>query len=161
MNEILLCRCTSSILSNNVTDILDANSIWYRMHDETADQCNGAYGPNPGIAIYVFESDFMEASALIEHIINRPYVRYSPFCPNCGSEDTESINRSKYATPLTLISLPLFIIPGVYLYHSKDWGIISWIAVAVFLISIILMIISTQMGKNCKCKKCGKRFSRM
>ena len=49
MNEKLLCRCTGSIVANNVANALDVNSIKYRMHDETADQRNGAYGPNPGI----------------------------------------------------------------------------------------------------------------
>ncbi len=55
MNEKLLCRCTGSIVANNVANALDVNSIKYRMHDETADQRNGAYGPNPGIAFYVLD----------------------------------------------------------------------------------------------------------
>ena len=87
MNEKLLCRCTSSIAANNVANVLDVNSIVYRMHDETADPRNGAYGPNPGTAFYVSENDYQEASALVEPITNRPSVRYAPFCPKCGSED--------------------------------------------------------------------------
>lgn len=55
MNENLLCRCTSSIAVNNVANVLDVNSIEYRMHDETADQRKGAYGPNPGMVFYVSE----------------------------------------------------------------------------------------------------------
>lgn len=161
MKEILLCRCTNSIVSNNVTNALDANSIRYRMHDETADQRIGAYGPDPGIAIYVFERDLQEASALVDPIINRPPVRFSPFCPKCGSEDTESITRSRYTTALQLISIPLCIVPCVYIYHSKEWDTICWIALAVFLLSIILMVVSSKMNKNYRCNKCGKRFSRM
>lgn len=109
MNEKLLCRCTGSIVANNVANALDVNSIKYRMHDETADQRNGAYGPNPGIAFYVSEQDYQEASALVNPIINRPSLRFTPFCPKCGSEDTESINRSKAATTILLISIPLFV----------------------------------------------------
>lgn len=85
MKEKLLCRCTSSITANNVANVLDANSIVYRMHDETADQRNGAYGPNPGTTFYVSEKDYQEASALVEPIINHPSVRCIPFCPKCGS----------------------------------------------------------------------------
>ena len=161
MNEKLLCRCTSSIAANNVANALDVNSIKYRMHDETADQRNGAYGPNPGIAFYVSELDYQEASALADPIINRPSVRFAPFCPKCGSEDTESINRSTAATTILLISIPLFIAPVVYIYFSKEWTMLSWIAVAVFFLSIILMIVGTKMNKNYKCNKCGKRFNRM
>lgn len=46
----LLCRCTSSFVADNIANALDVNSVEYRMHDETADQRNGAYGPNPGMA---------------------------------------------------------------------------------------------------------------
>lgn len=161
MNEKLLCRCTSSIVANNVANALDVNSIKYRMHDETADQRNGAYGPNPGIAVYVSEKDYQEASALVDPIINRSSVRYTPFCPKCGSEDTESINRSKAATTILLISIPLFIAPVGCIYYSKEWTTLCWIAVAVFILSIILMIVGTKMNKNYKCNKCGERFNRM
>ncbi|MGN1212170.1 MAG: hypothetical protein ACI4TM_10830 [Candidatus Cryptobacteroides sp.] len=161
MNEKFLCRCISSIETNNVSNVLDVNSIVYRMHDETADQRNGAYGPIPGTAFYVSEKDYSEASALIEPIITRPSVRYTPFCPKCGSEDTVSISRSKYTTAIQLIAIPLFIAPVVCIYNSKEWSIISWIAVAVFIFSIILVIVSSKMNKNYKCNKCGKRFNRM
>lgn len=33
MKEKLLYRCTSSITANNVANVLDANSIVFRMHD--------------------------------------------------------------------------------------------------------------------------------
>ena len=161
MNEKLLCRCTGSIAANNVANALDVNSIKYRMHDETADQRNGAYGPNPGIAFYVLEQDYQEASALVNPIINRPSLRFTPFCPKCGSEDTESISRSKYTTALQLTSIPLFIAPVIFIYYSKEWSMLCWIAVAVFFFSIILMIVSSKMNKNYKCNKCGKRFNRM
>ena len=161
MNEKLLCRCTSSIVADNVANALDVNSIEYRMHDETADQRNGAYGPNPGIAFYVSEQDYQEASALADPIINRPSVRFAPFCPKCGSEDTESINRSRAATTILLISIPLFIAPVIYIYYAKEWTMLSWIAVAVFFLSIILMVVGTMMNKNYKCTRCGKRFNRM
>lgn len=161
MNEKLLCRCTSSIAANNVANVLDVNSIVYRMHDETADQRNGAYGPNPGIAFYVSENDYLKASALVEPIINRPSVRYAPFCPKCGSEDTVPISRFKYTTAIQLISIPMFIAPVVCIYYSKEWSIICWIAVVVFIFSIILVIISSEMSKNYKCNNCGKRFNRM
>ena len=161
MNEKLLCRCTSSIVATNVANALDVNSIEYRMHDETADQRNGAYGPNPGMAFYVSEQDYQEASALADPIINRPSVRFAPFCPKFGSEDTESINCSRASTTILLISIPLFIAPVVYIYNSKEWTMLSWIAVAVFVLSIILMVVGTKMNKNYRCNKCGKRFNRM
>ena len=161
MKEKLLCRCTSSFTSNNVANVLDANSIVFRMHDETADQRNGAYGPNPGTTFYVSEKDYQEASALVEPIINHPSVRCIPFCPKCGSEDTESINRPKYTTALQLISIPLFIAPVVVIYYSKEWSMFCWIAVAVFILSIVLVIVSSKMNRNYRCKKCGKRFYRI
>lgn len=161
MNEILLCKCPDSILANKVVNILDVNSIEYRLVDETADQRTGAYGPSPGIAIYIFEKDYDEASALVQSVINPQSIRYSPFCPKCGSEDTVSLERPKYATPLLLISLLLFIVPCVYIYTSKGWDIISWIALAVFILSVVLMIIYGQISRNYKCNNCGKRFNRV
>ena len=55
MNDVLLFRCSSSIEAVNITNILEVNEIAFRQHDETMDQRVGAYGPNPGIAIYVAE----------------------------------------------------------------------------------------------------------
>ena len=161
MNEKLLCRCTSSIVAANVANALDVNSIVYRMHDETTDQRNGAYGPNPGTAFYVSEQDYQEASAMVNPIINRQSVRFAPFCPKCGSEDTESINCSRASTTILLISIPLFIAPVAYIYYSKEWTMLCWISVAVFFLSIILMIVGTKMNKNYKCNTCGKRFNRV
>lgn len=161
MNETLLYRCSDSILANRIINILDINSIEYRLVDETADQRTGAYGPSPGIAIYVFEKDYDEASVLVQSVINPQSIRYSPFCPKCGSEDTVSLERPKYATPLLLISILLFIVPCVYIYTSKGWDIISWIALAVFILSVVLMIIYGQISRNYKCNNCGKRFNRV
>ena len=110
---------------------------------------------------YVSEKDYQEASALVEPIINHPSVRCIPFCPKCGSEDTESINRPKYTTALQLISIPLFIAPVVVIYNSKEWSMFCWIAVAVFILSIVLVIVSSKMNRNYRCKKCGKRFYRV
>lgn len=161
MNESLLYRCPDSILANRIINILDINSIEYRQVDETADQRTGAYGPSPGIAIYVLEKDYEEASALVQSVINVKSIRYSPFCPKCGSEDTVSLERPKYATPLLLVSILLFIVPCVYIYTSKGWDIVSWIALGIFILSIILMIIFGQINRNYKCNDCGKRFNRV
>ena len=161
MNEQFLCRCINNIEANMVANVLDENSIEYRMHDEKADQRNGAYGPNPGMVFYVSEQDYQKASILVNPIINRSSVRDNPFCPKCGSEDTVPISRFKYTTAIQLISIPMFIAPVVCIYYSKEWSIICWIAVVVFIFSIILVIISSEMSKNYKCNNCGKRFNRM
>lgn len=50
MKEVLLCECPNSFIADNVIDILNANGIVLRQHDETMDPRIGAYGPNPGIA---------------------------------------------------------------------------------------------------------------
>ena len=125
MNEQFLCRCISNIEANLVANVLDENSIEYRMHDETADQCNGAYGPNPGTAFYVSEQDYQKASVLVDPIINRPSVRYTPFCPKCGSEDTTPISRFKYTTAIQLISIlrsSVCILSGSCHDHLERWA---------------------------------------
>lgn len=61
MNEKLLCKCTNITTAHNVVSILENDDIVFRRHDETTDTRTGAYGPMPGIAIYVFEKDYEKA----------------------------------------------------------------------------------------------------
>lgn len=61
MNEKLLCKCTNITTAHNVANILENDDIVFRRHDETTDTRTGAYGPMPGIAIYVFEKDYEKA----------------------------------------------------------------------------------------------------
>ena len=59
MNERLLCKCPNNIVAHKVVSILTNDDIVFRQHDETNDPRIGAYGPTPGIAIYVFEKDYV------------------------------------------------------------------------------------------------------
>lgn len=158
MNDVLLYRCSSSIEAVNMTNVLEVNGIAYRQHDETMDQRVGAYGPNPGIAIYVAEEDYCKAKELIDFVLPRPTESTSPFCPRCGSEETVSQPRSKYATPLIILSILLFLAPCLYIFHTPGWGTTHYIATAIFLLNIILMFIINRLTKNYRCSKCGKRF---
>ena len=81
MNEMLLCKCPSSIKAHNVVSILKNNNIVFRQHDETNNPRTGGYGPTPGIAIYVFEKDYEKALKLIEPIVNSSTESTKPFCP--------------------------------------------------------------------------------
>ena len=55
MKEILIYKCKNGIVVNRIVNVLDANSIAYRQHDETVDKQPGALWPHPGIAIYVLK----------------------------------------------------------------------------------------------------------
>ena len=85
MNERLLCKCPNNIVAHKVVSILTNDDIVFRQHDETNDPRIGAYGPTPGIAIYVFEKDYQKAQMLIEPIVNSSTKSIKPFCPKCGT----------------------------------------------------------------------------
>ena len=93
MNGKLLCRYTSSIVADNVANALNVNSIEYRMHDETVDQRNVAYGPNPGIVFYVSEQDYQEASALINPHYKAKFGLAPIELPKCMSRSRWLRNR--------------------------------------------------------------------
>lgn len=163
MNERLLCRCQNSFVADNVTEVLEANGIASRRHDETNDCRTGAYGPTPGIAIYVFEDNFEKALSLVEPVLNHNTDNTKSFCPKCGSEDITRIERSKYATPLLILSIFLFIAPCVYFYctmgaENKSAAMDS-LAIAVFIISIIIMITCERKNANFRCRHCGRKFN--
>lgn len=158
MNDVLLFRCSSGIEAVNITNILEVNEIAFRQHDETMDQRVGAYGPNPGIAIYVAEEDYQKAMALIDAVLPRSSGSTSPICPRCGSEETIAQPRSKYATPLIILSILLFLAPCLYIFHAPGWGTSHYIATAIFLLNILLMFLTNRLTKNCRCSKCGKRL---
>ena len=164
MNEKLLCKCPNSILAHNISSLLKNENITFRQHDETNDPRAGAYGPTPGIAIYVLEEDYEKAFTLIEPIINAPTDNIRPFCPKCGSEDTESIERSKLAKPLLILSTILFIAPCVYLYCTMVLGnkstTIDYLAIVSFIASLVIFGICNKKSANQKCNQCGKKFIR-
>lgn len=186
MNERLLCKCQSSIVADRVTEVLEANGIASRRHDETNapqagtntpqtrtntpqtetnDPQAGTYGPTPGIAIYVFADHYEKARTLAEPLLNRKADSTRPFCPRCGSEDLVRIERSKYATPLLILSIFLFIAPCAYLYLTTGAEnksiVIDSLAIAVFIASIILMIMGGRKNANLRCRHCGKKFNLM
>ncbi|MBR3302647.1 MAG: DUF2007 domain-containing protein [Bacteroidales bacterium] len=163
MKERLLCKCRNNITANSVVNLLDANGIVLRQHDETIDQRTGAYGPNPGIAIYVFEKDYEKALMLVAPIINYPPETSKPFCPKCGSENTTAIRRYKYITLIVILSVLFLIVPCLYFYYSKEWNIKSvamdCVAATMVLLSIILMIIYRYKNVNYMCNNCSKKFN--
>ena len=166
MDDRLLCKCRSSIVADHVTEGLEANGIASRRHDEANDPRTGAYGPTPGIAIYVFADHYEKARTLAEPLLTREADRTEPFCPRCGSEDLVRIERSRYATPVLILSIFLFIAPCAYLYlttgEENKSVAMDLLAIAVFIASIIasilLMIMGGRMNANLRCKHCGKRF---
>ena len=165
MNEKLLCKCTNITTVHNVVSILENDDIVFRRHDETTDTRTGAYGPMPGIAIYVFEKDYEKAYSLIEPIINSTAESAKPFCPKCGSEDIEHIGRGKYVTHLYILSILFFLAGFGYLLASEEYNIKSvvmdWLSLVMIVLFVVSGIIAGRKSKNCKCKHCGKRFDRI
>lgn len=165
MNEKLLCKCTNITTAHNVVSILENDDIVFRRHDETTDTRTGAYGPMPGIAIYVFEKDYEKAYSLIEPIINSTAESAKPFCPKCGSEDIEHIERGKYVTHLYILSILFFLAGFCYLLASAEYNIKSvvmdWLSLVMIVLFVVSGIIAGRKSKNCKCKHCGKRFDRI
>lgn len=163
MDKVLLCKCQSGIVADNVTEILEANGIASLRHDETDALCSGAYGPMPGIAIYVFAADLEKARTLAGPILDYPADTTKPFCPKCGSEDLVQIERSRFTTPMLILSIFLFIAPCVYLYFtmgSKDRPeAMDYLAVIIFMTSISIMVIGGRKNANLKCRHCGKKFN--
>ena len=163
MKEILIYKCKNGIVVNRIVNVLDANSIAYRQHDETVDKRPGAYGPTPGIAIYVFEKDYDRALELIDPIIKDNIEGPKPLCPKCGSEEVEAIPRHKSTKLVILLSILLFLIPGLYFVYSRNLNIRSQsldiIAIVMILSSIALMIVSKHQNVNHQCTKCGRKFN--
>ena len=163
MEEVLLCNCPNSIIADNVINILNDNGIVLRQHDETMDQRSGAYGPAPGIAIYVFEKDYEKALKLVAHIIDFSSANIKLFCPKCDSEDVVRIRQSKYIPYLIVISILFFFFPCVYWYNSENWSIkstiLDYLSVVLLIISIVSIIICCYKNVNYKCNKCGKKFN--
>ena len=161
MEEKLLIHCANSITANNVVNILDSNNIAWRQHDETQDQNFGAYGPTPGIAIFVFEKDYAKAQELISTVL-KDLNQESILCPKCGSENVEPIKRKReYSAFLTILSLILIIIPAAYYGWTKgDYThTANQIALISFMLGSTVLIINTNFINNYKCKDCGKKFS--
>lgn len=164
MEEILLVKCANEAEAANVTATLEANNIPFRRHDECNDQRTGAYGPVPGIAVYVLEKDRETALGLILPVLETPSESVA-FCPRCGSENILPLHRKRnYGTALGILSIFLFILPCLYLWWSVQVDLVlpvaDWIAVAVFASSLLLMSASAFLRVNCKCNDCGKRFFR-
>jgi len=165
MKEILIYKCKNGIVANRIVNVLDANSIAYRQHDETVDKRPGAYGPIPGISIYVFEKDYNRAMELIDPIIKDNIDGPKPMCPKCGSEDVEAIPRGKSTKVVILLAVLLFLIPGLYFVYSRNLDIrsnsLDIIAIVMILSSIALMVISKYQNVNHQCTKCGKKFNQI
>lgn len=142
MKEVLLYRCSESNEANVVANILEVNGIAFRLHDEAADQRTGAYGPNPGIAIYVAGRDSERAMELITPVVNQP--------PGCADGEIAAGYPSKYITPLIFLSILLFLGPCLYIFNTKGWDLTHNIAAALFLLSIVLMIVVNRLGKRGK-----------
>lgn len=175
MEEQLLCRC-SHIAANRVTDALEAEGIVFRVHDETLDQRPGAYGPVPGIAVYVYERDYERARVVADAVTGagkeaepeaesgETAAADTPFCPKCGSEDTVPVPRGRYVTHLSILSVLFIIVSGVYLTKSREWGISSQaadvLAVALVAADVVLMIVLKRRNVNWRCRSCGRRFLR-
>lgn len=165
MNEKLLCKCANNITAHNVVSILENDDIVFRQHDETKDPRTGAYGPTPGIAIYVFEKDYEKALVLIEPIVNPSAESIKPFCPKCDSENTVRIEKNKFITPLLILSIILFITSVAYFYFTKDLEnrpiIPNIFAIIAFTSSIAILIFCDRKNTNYKCNDCGKKFNRI
>ena len=165
MNERLLCKCSDNIIAHNVVSILKNDGIIFRQHDETNDPRTGAYGPNPGISIYVFEKDYEKALTLIEPIVDSSAESIKPFCPKCGSEDTVRIEKNKFITPLLILSTFLFVAPVAYFYFTKDLEnkliVLDILAIIAFISSIVILILCDCKNANHKCNECGKKFNRI
>lgn len=163
MKEILLYKSKDNIIANRIVNILDLNNIAYRQHDETMDKRPGAYGPIPGISIYVFEKDYDRALELIDPVIKDNIKGPQPFCPKCGSKEVEVIPRPKSTKVVILLAVLLFLIPGLYFVYSRNLNIQSQsldiIAILMILSSIALMILSKYQNVNHQCTKCGKKFN--
>ena len=163
MKEILIYKCKNGIVANRIVNVLDANSIAYRQHDETVDKRPGAYGPIPGISIYVFEKDYNRAMELIDPIIKDNIDGPKPMCPKCGSEEVEALPRGKYSTGLMLLSIILFLIPALWFAYPKETPTNSLLAqivgVMMILGGILLMFISRHKSLNHKCNSCGRKFN--
>ena len=163
MNEKLLCKCQSGIVATNVIEVLEANGIASRSHDEANDPRTGAYGPAPGIAIYVYEDHYEKALILAEPILNRRADTAKSFCPKCGSGNIVHVERSRYTAPLLILSIFLFIAPCVYWYYTmgskNELTAIDYLAVIVFIASIVIMIAGSCKNASYKCSLCGRKFN--
>ena len=162
MDDTLLCRCSNSIVADSVTDILKTSGIAFRQHDETTDQRFGAYGPCPGIAIYVFKKDLEKAKELVAPVVDIPAEDALPACPKCGGGNTESIKAKKGGPVMLVVAALLFLLPCLYLIYGKGIGVRSVtmdvIAAVVFAASLALMFSYDRIYVNYRCKDCGRKF---
>ncbi|MBQ2525864.1 Putative signal transducing protein [Bacteroidales bacterium WCE2008] len=162
MNDTLLCKCPNNIIADTVCDILNVNGIESRRHDETMDQRTGAYGPVPGIAIYVFEKDLERAQALTRPVFDNHAEDTAFICPKCGSENVEPIMGRKDNSALLIAAVFFFLFPGLYLFQGEEYGIkseaVDVIAIILFVAGLVIMFTYNRVFANYHCKDCGKKF---
>ena len=162
--ERLLLKCDNTIFADEIVGVLEANGIVSRQHDESMDTVVGAYGAVTGIAFYVFEDDYDRARELIDPIVKaRNKVR--PICPKCGSEEVAPIARKRNdATALTIISILLLLIPGLYIAMPAQLGLRSHLgdiaALMMTVAAFVILISSNHWFYNFRCTKCGHKFHR-
>ena len=162
MDEKLLCNCSDTITAHKVIDILKSNDIAFRQHDETGDPRTGAYGPTPGISIYVLEKDYEKALTLVGPVINAPKEHSKPFCPKCGSEEIRHLDRSRFLTPMIILAIFLFLAPGIYFFYTTGMKnippVLDYLAIIVFISSLVLTAVCHYKEARYQCNSCGKRF---
>ena len=162
--ERLLLKCDNTIFADEIVGVLEANGIVSRQHDESMDTVVGAYGAVTGIAFYVFEDDYERARELIDPIV-KARNKVHPICPKCGSEEVVPIARKRNdATALTIVSLFLLLIPGLYIGLPVQLGLRSRLAdIAALMMTVaafVILISSNHWFYNFRCMKCGHKFHR-
>ncbi len=157
----LLIKCDNTAYADEITGVLSAKGIASRRNDKTHDAVAETKDDETCIAVYVSESDYEKAQAVIASMKSEG-EKLHLLCPKCGSEDVIKVplNIKKiclYSILSILCSLfPMLciLLPDGLIDYNKTFDVI----VILMLLVGIIFLIKLFRSKNYECRKCGKKF---
>lgn len=164
MHDVLLLKCDSKIYADRITALLSENGIASRQQEDSLYPMVGKFTASTSISIFVFEKDCKKASAIIEPLASEAgTVCCTPSCPKCGSDDVELLaNRRKHSSRIMILTILLFLFPGIYLGLADNLGFRSaaadYVALAMVATSVVLIVVQCLTSADHLCRSCGHKF---
>ena len=162
---VTLTRCDNSILADEIVSRLASKGIVSSLHDELNAPVYGAYGPNPGIEVKVFQKDLEQSRSILKEI-NKSQFEMLPCCPYCGSEKVRALyvdedKRSKFSIFIGAFFIAMgcigIILPN-FVEVLSTMRLYSLIISPFVLLCGVLMVLPKQARQYYQCNICGQKF---
>lgn len=146
------------VMAQSMCGLLADNGIRAMLNDQNLNT-SISYGAQPaGYEVLVEEEDYEHAKALAE-IIEDERKQSSPWCPVCGSEDTEKTTIThKHGKPWFFVLGILFILCGFGYFAYPEYTI--FIIPCIGILLLVVGWFKSYTEDIYHCKNCGKDFKR-